>query len=314
MAAKALFLVSLLLAFVCVECTVLYGVTLGKSGDGTESVVQIVEVNITTGNVTLIENSFYYYDQRGIALGISAFDQQNMRFLYVTNYREDFIYSVDVNKSLILPPLSIGSAEIHSLRYDTVGAQLLVEAIYPDRSSVFLTVPYLPTLPIKTLLNLTELGIGPVFVTAIDQIKGYFFFIHLKSDQYSLSYFPLTSPSSIQTVPFACNLNPKKEFPTHLFFDFNANKVLGTFNNESVDLYFEVPFGGDTCTIKSTGIDGAIYTATYDFATSTLYLSYLTSKGPELVLYNTQNYTSSSFKMDDILLDIQVSYFTWDRR
>jgi len=298
----------LLVLSVFVHCGegAVYGVATVGGGDGTQTITKVVQVNLDNGNLTDVTEALVYVGSSIFFDGISAYDHNNNRLFFATNYEAAFVYNANTESGSLLPPISLSAEFINTLAYDGDGDQLLVDALFEDHSEVLVAVPYSNASPSKEVLNFTTAGIGTVYTTTYNSQDGIYYLVYYTAPQLHLASFPLNNPQAISKITLSCGTGVFA--PDHIFYDPNTGKLLGVGYNASSKLYeyFEILKGVCTTT-PFQGLSGIVLCATHDVTRSYLYFGYLDSVF-SLVQYDTVHGTLTKLQIDTVLSDVQVSF------
>jgi len=298
----ALLLVALLGLFHCGDGA-LYGLVTGATQ--TQTFLETVQVDPTTGNFTLLKTLIVYVGASLTYDGISGFDQKHNYLYYSTNFGNAFVFGLDVAAKSLIPPISVNALSIDGIEWDNLNSQLLITGTYQDNSQVIVTYPDAGNS--KILLNYTTYGISNIYSSAVDSVKGVYYFAYFdpNAQVFNIGSFAISNPSTIAKTKLNCGTGLLAA--NFLFYDSNLNKILGIgFNTTSKAYnYFEVVSG--TCTVKPLGLPGIVTCVTYDPTVTTLYLGY-TGDTNALLFFNSKTYALSKIATSNVLSDIQVSY------
>jgi len=114
-----------LASLICsVLSSTMYGVVTTTSD--TETIVQVAEVNLQTGNLSNFIEVFTYYQASIMADGISGFDATNSIYYYASDDETPLLYSVDIAKQESRPPLLLYVEVIISITVNPVTSEAFV--------------------------------------------------------------------------------------------------------------------------------------------------------------------------------------------
>jgi len=299
-------LLVLLLGFLSYGEAKVYGLVYETGGQGTQTILAVVDINITSGKSKPIAETTIYVGPSITLDGISTFDQKNQILYYATDYDSAFVFGVAVTSGDLRPPISVGAEVVESLDWDQTNNQLLIHGIWRDKSQAVVTYP--ANGPSKELVNFTDSGITTIYSTAVDNKKGVYYFASYNESTsiFEIGSFAIAAPKTITKFKFACG-GTAFYAPNHLFFDSNSGKLLGIGYNETAKAhsYFEIIAG--KCTPKPLALTGIVVSAAYDPTTTTLYLGYASDVGA-IIIYDTTKHTFTQVTIEGVPLDVQVSF------
>jgi len=282
-----------------------FGIILAEGGNGTQTLLEVVQIDTSTGKTTIVAQTIIYVGMSIVYNGISGYDQNHQRLFFSTNFLGDYVYVVDTSKGASLPTISVGGSFINSIVYNNAGDQVLIDTLYADKSEAIVAIPYDPNSSTKLLVNLTTLGIGSVYDTTLDSKTGTYYAIYDKASQFYLASFSLLTPTKVTTVAITCGTTPFA--PNHVFYDSVGGRLLGIGFNSGTKVYDYFEIVSSKCSTRPTGLPGTVSCAGYDPTSSILYFGYL-GQSAALVLYDTHKYTLTQVSLTVTLSDIQISY------
>lgn len=125
------------------------------------TIVQLGEVNMTTGEVDQLQTLFVYEGGSGTFDGISAFDQDNGRFFYSNDFANSYVFGVGVQPPYPLrAPIWLEDNGVASISYDWKDKQLLISDIITQPPQNRLVI--YPNSPDKstTVITLSNFSLG----------------------------------------------------------------------------------------------------------------------------------------------------------
>jgi len=203
----------------------LYGILTIVGGENTETIVQTVSIDLSSGNVNTLVTNFIYAGSSLTYDGISTLDDKKENLYYATDAASAFIYSANVRENKLNPPIDVGAVSILDLKMDTQSSTLYIEFADADNSVLIATYSTNGG-PATLLANLTDVLLsegGEIGQSTLDTTNNIWYFISYTSSGELINTVSLTNLTATSSpLSTAC----QKAF-SFLFFDSSSNQLYG---------------------------------------------------------------------------------------
>jgi len=299
---SALFVLALLVVSIKGQFPELYATTTVFRGS-TDIVVQSVQVE-SDGTLTPLFDDLIYFGGAATINGISALDQKNKVFYFVTDYLTSFVYAADVENKKLLAPLITNLQQVNNLNWDSTRNALFIDGTENQNNKTYYQV-YQYNTDDGTLFNVASVYNVNLYHSTIDTKNALLYF----TDEVKLYSLSLLNPTSPTGVNISCSDATGAYIISYLYYDNVHQQLIGLGLSPSPALHYGFFHISATGACKVTSLElpnGIALSQAYDPVSQILYLGYI---GPtSLVTYNTVSGNLTSLAVNSFLNDIEVVF------
>jgi len=270
----------------------LYSVITQYSASKGESLVWVVNLNPKTGEVTNNTEAIVYSGLSVSQDGISTFDQQNGIYHFSTDYKDAYIYNVNVRTQQLLPYTALYADSIEALTWDSSSGSLYALSYQAESGA---SVQEVSSDQIQTVWTVdTKYNVKYLMNSALDsKNKIYYYFGKIGFNQivldYGISVINLTNSEVINEVMIdnkTCNV-----FPEEVVYHEKTGMIIGGgggFTQYTLEYYyFKIDPKTGACQKKLLNVpDGVVTCWAYDEENEVLIFHEVTDRGGFLNFFN----------------------------
>jgi hypothetical protein len=255
------------------DAPVVYGIT--TEATWTTTIVWMIRVDVTTGKCTNVTRAEVYGGSSATIDGISALDQNQGLYYWVTDYETPLVYMVDFSTGELEAPLDLYVEGINSLTVNPTTSELFVVA-YQKQSNIPAIFGYTyPEGPVRVVKDFTGTTVKVVGTGAFDTDKNVFYLTTSNNTSVWQLGLLTVDPSSGKIISTKLIPNCLSYFPDKMFYDSDTKKIhAGALNvNTLKSSWLEIDPSTGNCQATAVQNPGIVTAWSWDSNSGNLYYS-----------------------------------------